>query len=196
MSDSFEAEMLDFCVRFLTQRGDKLSAEQLSTLSVLFPKQIPSELNPLDPTSSTFQWTLTVDPPFSEYVEPLELVWGGQPCVTDPPLPLTVIVETPAPQKARRCPYGYNGKWASPIPVTVVRQLLKLQWRVTLKDIIKEYAKHGEKRLTHEMAINFLADRKKLSPEEFLTTVEIPKRGYSNYWGSWSNRGPYWLSNW
>jgi hypothetical protein len=206
MSDSFETEMLDFCVRFLTQRGDKLSAEQLSTLSVLFPKQIPSEMNPLDPTSTTLQWTLTVDQPSSKYIDPLHLAWGGEPYVEEhlcfEELPTTILERLPAevpPQpkpKPRRCPYGYNGKWASPIPVTVVRQLLKLQWRVTLKDVIKEYAKHGETRLTHEMAINYLAHKKKMTPEEFLKTVDVPQHGYRDYWGRWSNRGPYWLYGW
>ena len=179
--------MLDFCVRFLARRGDQLSAEQLSTLSVLFPRQVPiaAELNPMDPTSSPFQWTLTV--------EPLEEVYSI------PQVPqeevATSIVEVPAAPK-RRCPYPYDGKWASPIPVLIVKQLLKRQWEVTLKDVVEKYAKHGEKRLTHEMAINYLAEMKRLTPEEFLKTVELPPRGVLNWQNRWSGRRQFCLAGW
>jgi hypothetical protein len=190
MTDTFQAEMLDFCVRFLSRHGGQLSAEQLSTLSVLFPRQVPAELNPMDPTSPPFQFTLAVENfPFSEYAEPVEEVYSI-PQVPQQEL-VTIIVEAPAPQ--RRCPYGYNGKWASPIPVLIVKQLLKRQWKVTLKDVVKKYAKHGEKRLTHEMAINYLAERKRLTPEEFLRTVEVPHRVP---WNIWSNRGEFCLTDW
>jgi hypothetical protein len=170
MTDSFEAEMLDFCVRFLTKRGENLSAEQLSTLSVLFSKQVSTHLNPFDPTSFTFQWTPVVYPSLSEENEPLEQAYTSA---------TSVIVDVPlspsAPSK-RRCPYGYDGAWASPIPVQVVKQLIKEKSRLTLHSVIEKYAKNGETRLTHEIAINFLADRKGLTPEEFLRTVAVPSR--------------------
>lgn len=184
MTDSFEAEMLDFCVRFLTKRGDQLSAEQLSTLSTLFSKQVSTELNPFDPTSLTFQWTPTLCPSLGEHVEPLEMAYAS---------PTSVIVDMPpspsAPSK-RRCPYGYNGVWASPIPVQIVKQLIKEKSRLTLQGVIEKYAKNGETRLTHEMAINFLADRKGLTAEEFLKTVAVPPR-----YGA-GREGEFSLSDW
>ena len=82
------------------------------------------------------------------------------------------------------------------MPVLVAREVIKLQWRPTMKDVVEKYAKHGEKRLTHEMAINFLADRKKLTPEEFLKTVDLPPRGTKNFWGVWTNRGNFCLAGW
>jgi hypothetical protein len=118
--------------------------------------------------------------------------------IVETPVPIVEtpapIVETPVPQK--RCPYGYNGIWASPIPVLVVKEILKEQRRATMKDVIKKYAKHGEKRITHEIAIEFLADKKKLTPEEFLKTVDPPPRCSRTYWAVSSNRGGFCLTGW
>ena len=203
MTDTFQAEMLDFCVRFLSRHGGQLSAEQLSTLSVLFPRQVPADLNPMDPTSPPFQWTLSVDPDFSAFVDysyglsEEGAVGGAAHPTVEPTLSPTVELPVAAKVSKRKCPYDYNGKWASPIPVLIVKQLLKRQWKVTLKDVVEKYAKHGEKRLTHEMAINYLAERKRLTPEEFLATVELPPRGSRNIWENrWSNRGQFCLADW
>ena len=193
MSDSFEADMLDFCVRFLTKHGAQLSAEQLSMLSALFPNQQPILSNPLDPTSFTFHWTVADEPPLSEYIGPLEVALEAP--VTALEAPVTVL-EAPPPPK-RRCPYGYNGAWASPIPVRVARKMIEQSyWRKGgLQDVMAKYAKHGEKRLTHEIAINYLADRKGVTPEEFLRRIPLPPRGKKTYYG-WTGHGDYCIAEW
>lgn len=179
MSDSFEAEMLDFCVRFLTKHGAQLSAEQLSTLSALFPNQLPILSNPFDPTSFTFHWTIAEEPPLSEYISP----------------PVTAIVEAPPPPK-RKCPYHYNGAWPSPTAVRIARKVIQQRyWCQGLQAVMKKYAKHGEKRLTHEIAINYLADTKGLTPEEFLKRVPLPPRGKKTYYG-WTGHGDYCIAEW
>ena len=192
MSDSFEGEMLEFCLRYLTKHSAHLSAEQLSKLSVLFPKEPPILSNPLDPTSFTFQWTIAEEPPLSEYIDPLQSMYS----VLEEGLeaPLTAIVDTP-PTPKRRCPYGYDGTWASPLPVLIAKQLIKRQWRLTVKDVVEKYAKHGETRLTHEIAINYLADSKGMTPEDFLKKVPLPPRGTKTYYG-WTGHGNYNLAEW
>lgn len=188
MSDLFEPATLDFCVRFLMKHSAHLSAEQLSMLSGILRNEPPVLLNPLDPTSTTFQWTIAEEPAVSEQVDPPVAVIEA---------PVTTIVEAPPPPR-RKCPYDYNGAWPSPTAVRIARKVIQQRYRWCqwgLQAVMEKYAKHGEKRLTHEIAINYLADTKGLTPEEFLKRVPLPPRGNKTYYG-WSGHGDYCIAEW
>jgi len=148
---------------------------------------------PLDPTSPNLEYTATIpQQPTSAYLQasdPVNYEYSFSAYSDTTPQEQKVV------SRKHRSPFPYrNTLWPSPLPVTIVNEILKYRChsdcRGPMRDLIMSFGKNGEERITHEIAIRFLAFRQSLTPEEFLKTSPPKKIGY---WARKSNP-KLWLS--